>query len=116
MTSHADSHVLGSSVLDARGERIGRVVATYTGPGSADPAFAGVKVSGFLRRRVVFVSLLGATIKRSSVTVKCGKKRATSAPATGSDAVVAGEDAVALYAHYELPCPADGTVRRIETS
>lgn len=113
MTSPDDTLVLGRSVVDASGERIGRVVAVYAGPGSAQPAFAGVKVAKSIRRRVVFVSLLGATMNRASVTVRCGKKRATSAPAAGAHAVLAGEDAVALYAHYELSCPADGTVRQI---
>jgi hypothetical protein len=113
IASDLDASDLGRSVLDARGERIGELVGIYADTDSDVATFAGVKVAGFGRRRVVLVSLAGATIEHASLNVICGKKLATAAPTTRDGDIPSGEDAAALYAHYDIASPEDGTALRM---
>jgi hypothetical protein len=77
-------------------------VSVYVDSETEAPAFAAVKIGKIGRRRLVLVPLADASVASTSITVKCGKKLAMTAPPVGLGTQLPAEAEAALYAHYEL--------------
>jgi hypothetical protein len=98
-----DASVVGRTVLDAGGERIGQVSTLYLDLNTGAVAFAGVAIIRRGRRRVVFVPLDGATLRPASITVTCGKLLARRAPSIRPGETLPDGAEAGLFAHYGLP-------------
>lgn len=111
---HRPADLVGRAVFDVRGHRIGPLVSVYADADSDATLFGGVRVRVHGRRRVVFVSLVDATIKATSLTVKCGKDYARSAPSVPVGASLEADAEPSLFAHYDIAYrPAGRTGRRL---
>jgi hypothetical protein len=89
-------------VLDGTGRRIGRLSCLYVDQHTGEQSFAGVRIGWPGRRRVVLVPLAGADLRRRSITVGCGRRRATSAPSHAVHGSLAAAEEPALFQHYEM--------------
>jgi hypothetical protein len=110
-----DADLIGRAVLDAAGDRIGNVSTLYVDADTGDVSFAGVTLIRRLRRRIVFVPLIGATLRRASITVRCGKQLARRATCVRHGQTLSAEGEAALFAHYDMPYEPRGghRVRRL---
>jgi sporulation protein YlmC with PRC-barrel domain len=101
--SDPTSDLLGRHVFDAAGQRIGRVDGLYRDITSSTISFAAVSMIRRGRRRLVFVSLVDATIDPTSVTLRCGAQLARRAPQTRPGQELTESLEGDLYRHYEIP-------------
>lgn len=95
--------LVGRDVLDAAGQRLGRVDSLYRDVEDPHIVFAAVAMIRRGRRRLVFVSLVGATTSAESVTVQCGALLARRAPQTRPGRGLPVELEADLYRHYDIP-------------
>lgn len=100
-----DAEIVGRAVLDAAGERIGQVSTLYLDGDTGRVLFAGVSMIRRGRRRVVLVPLADATLRRDSISVRCGKQLARRAPSMRPGDTLPVETEAALFAHYDMPYP-----------
>ncbi len=96
------SEIVGRDVLDAAGERIGRLDSLYCDAADPTVVFAAVAMIRRGRRRLVYVSLVDAAVHPATVTVRCGQLLARRAPQTRPGAELPAELESDLYRHYEL--------------
>ena len=92
----------GKMLVDANGERIGKLQDVYVDVETDEPQFATVK-EGFIGRHLTFVPLGGIRIGPDDLQVSVTKDQVRSAP----DIAMHGEelsqaDESALYHHFEL--------------
>ena len=102
----------GRSVIDLEGDKVGSLYAIYVDTASDAPAFASVEIGIVGRRRLVFVPLSGATVAPDHVRVRCEKKLVKAAPSIDTDGELLASDEPALFSHYGMPYPGDGTGQR----
>jgi hypothetical protein len=95
--------LVGLKVLDARGQRIGRVACFYRDLGSSSVCFAAVTMIRHGRRRLVFVPLVDATLGPGSLTVRCGAQLARRGPQTRPGHSLPAHLEPDLYTHFDLP-------------
>lgn len=106
------SDIVGHTIFDASGQRIGQIVDLYADSETGAVSFAGVVTLRRGRRRKVFVSLTDASLGPASVTVKCGRELARRAPFVRPGQTLPADAEPRLFAHYDLPHPAEHTTRR----
>ena len=93
----------GENVIDPEGDKIGDLEAIYVDTATDEPSFVTVRVGFIGRHRLVFVPLLGATVRPDAVRVRYDKKLVGEAPAIDTDGELAAADEPRIFAHYGLP-------------
>ena len=94
--------LIGHDVLDAAGQRLGRLDSLYCDVDTPTVAFAAVAMIRRGRRRLVFVPLAGATLDEASVTLRCGALLARRAPQVRPGQGLPVELEADLYRHYDI--------------
>ncbi|TAM92164.1 MAG: PRC-barrel domain containing protein [Jatrophihabitans sp.] len=94
--------LIGRDVLDAAGQRLGRVDSLYRDFDTPDLAFAAVAMIRRGWRRLVFVPLAGATLGEASVMLRCGALLARRAPQVRPGCGLPVEREADLYRHYDI--------------
>lgn len=89
-------------VVDAGGNKIGKLEAVYVDTASDEPAFASVEVGMIGRRRLTFVPLDRAVVSPSYVKVAYPKKLVKDAMEIDTDGELSAEAEPALFEHYGL--------------
>lgn len=102
----------GRPVIDPSGAKIGELEAVYVDTTSDEPAFATVKIGMIGRHRLVFVPLVGATVRPDALRVQFAKKLVGDGPSIDTDGELAAAAEPAVFSHYGLPADNDG-VRRL---
>ncbi len=102
----------GEKVIDPEGSKIGDLEAVYVDTATDEPSFVTVKAGIIGRHRLVFVPLIGATVRPDAVRVLYPKKLVTDAPAIETDGELAAERDPDIFAHYELPYAAGAAGER----
>jgi uncharacterized protein YrrD len=96
----ADWH--GRMIVDADGEKIGKLEDVYVDVETDVPQFATVK-EGFLSKHLTFVPLGGITAAPDQLQVAVTKQQVQDAPNIEQHGEeLSQEDESALYHHYEL--------------
>lgn len=124
MTQQYTNGMIGWPVQDGLRIRLGHLASLYVdveaegGPGGAAESqtacFAGVAMLRRGRRRIVFVSLAGATVESDCITLACGGRLVRAGPNVQVGRPLPADAEPALFAHYGLrySSPSEG-VRRL---
>jgi uncharacterized protein YrrD len=103
----------GQDVVDAGGDKLGKLEEVYYDTESDVPAFAAVK-SGLIGKHVSLVPLAGASVGQSYVRVTAAKAQVKDAPNFDPDAELTLDDEAESYRHYGLEYqPAGDGARRL---
>jgi uncharacterized protein YrrD len=103
----------GQDVVDAGGDKLGKLEEVYYDTESDVPAFAAVK-SGLIGKHVSLVPLAGASVGQSYVRVTVAKAQVKDAPNFDPDAELTLDDEAESYRHYGLEYqPAGEAARRL---
>jgi hypothetical protein len=103
----------GQDVLDAVGEKLGRLEEIYFDGETDAPVFAAVK-SGRLSKSLTLVPLGEASVGREYVRVNRAKGEFKKAPSFDTDVELTLDDEAATYRHYGLDyTPAGSGARRL---
>jgi hypothetical protein len=103
----------GQDVLDAVGEKLGRLEEIYFDGETDAPVFAAVK-SGRLSKSLTLVPLGEASVGREYVRVNRAKGEFKKAPSFDTDVELTLDDEAATYRHYGLDyTPAGEGSRRL---
>ena len=104
MTEAYDWH--GRTILDAHGERLGRIDQVYLNPETDVVEWALVD-RGLLGRRSTFVPIRSASPTGEHVQVELSKEQVKTAPVMEGDAALSSAEEAELLRHYGL-----GGIRR----
>jgi hypothetical protein len=103
----------GQTVLDADGEKLGKLEEVYYDTETDLPAFGAVK-SGTFGKHVTLVPLEAATAGQDYLRVGVGKSAFKKAPSFDPDAELSVEDEMGAYGHFGLEYrPAGQGARRL---
>ena len=103
----------GQEVVDATGEKLGKLEAIYYDGETDEPAFAAVK-TGLVSKSVTLVPLARASVGRDYLRVDRRKGMFKKAPSFDTDAELTLDDEAAVYEHYSLGyTPAGAGARRL---
>ncbi|MEA2625715.1 MAG: hypothetical protein QOD06_1760 [Candidatus Binatota bacterium] len=103
----------GQDVLDAVGEKLGKLEEIYFDGETDAPVFAAVK-SGRLSKSLTLVPLGEASVGREYVRVNRAKGEFKKAPSFDTDVELTLDDESATYRHYGLDyTPAGEGARRL---
>jgi hypothetical protein len=103
----------GQDVLDAVGEKLGKLEEIYFDGETDAPVFAAVK-SGRLSKSLTLVPLGDASVGREYVRVNRAKGEFKKAPSFDTDVELTLDDEAATYRHYGLEyTPAGSGARRL---
>jgi hypothetical protein len=91
----------GQDVLDAQGEKLGKLEEVYYDTDSDAPAFGAVK-SGLVGKHITLVPLAGASAGQSYLRVATAKDSFKDAPSIDTDAELTAEDEASSYGHFGL--------------
>ena len=89
----------GRALLDAGGEKLGKIEAVYLDKGSDEPAWALIH-TGLFGRRLTFVPLAGATPVGENVGSRVTADRVKDAPKIEPGEELSPEREDELYRHY----------------
>ena len=92
----------GHDLVDATGEKIGRIEDIYLDEQTDQPEWLAVR-TGLFGRRVSFVPLAEAQPSGDDVVVPYAKDQVKDAPHAEPDGRLSEEEEAALYDHYGLP-------------
>ena len=92
----------GQDVVDATGEKIGRVEDIYLDEQTNQPEWLAVR-TGLFGMRVSFVPLAQAQATGNEVTVPYSKDQVKDAPHADADGMLSEQEEARLYEHYGLP-------------
>lgn len=93
--------VMGSTVYDADGNKIGKVGQIYTDDQTGQPSWATVN-TGFFGSNESFVPIREASFTDDDITVPYTKDQVKDAPNVDADGHLAPEDERTLYDYYSL--------------
>jgi hypothetical protein len=103
----------GQDVLDAVGEKLGKLEEVYFDGETDAPVFVAVK-SGRLSKSLTLVPLDRASVGREYVRVDRGKGEFKKAPSFDTDVELTLDDEATTYRHYGLDyTPAGEGARRL---
>jgi hypothetical protein len=103
----------GQDILDAQGDKLGKLDEVYYDTETDAPAFGAVK-SGVVGKHITLVPLVGATAGQSCIRVATEKKQFKDAPSIDTDAELTAEDEASSYRHFGLEYrPAGAGARRL---
>ena len=91
----------GQDVVDAGGDKLGKLEEVYYDTETDLPAFGAVK-SGTLSKKLTLVPLAGATVGQSHIRVTATKDDFKKAPSFDTDAELSSEDEVEIYGFYGI--------------
>jgi uncharacterized protein (TIGR02271 family) len=91
---------LGQTVLDSKGDKVGKIAQVYLDDQSGQPAWLTIK-TGLFGTRSSFVPLQGAEPGGNGVTVAYDKDTIQGAPHIEDDGVLSPEEEQELYSYYE---------------
>ena len=93
--------VIGATVYDRDGDKIGQVGQVYYGDDANEPKWITV-ATGLLGIRETFVPLQGAELGGDRVAVNYAKATVEEAPHVGDDDHLTADDEASLCRHYGL--------------
>jgi uncharacterized protein (TIGR02271 family) len=93
--------IVGATVHDADGDKIGTVGQVYVDPTDETPLWATV-TTGLFGTSQSFVPLEGADWDRETLTVRHDKATVKDAPRVEADGALSEQEEDALYAHYGM--------------
>jgi uncharacterized protein (TIGR02271 family) len=93
--------IVGATVHDTDGDKIGTVGQVYVDPDTNKPLWATVK-TGLFGTSESFVPLEDASWDRETLTVRYDKAKVKDAPRVDADGALSEEEEDALYAHYGI--------------
>jgi PRC-barrel domain protein len=102
----------GKPVIDPSGARIGELEAVYGDTASDGPAFATMKIGMIGRHRLVFVPLVGASVRPDALRVQFDKKLVGDGPSIDTDGELSADAEPEGFSHYGMPAGNNG-VRRL---
>ena len=103
----------GQDVLDAVGEKLGKLEQVYFDGETDEPTFAAVK-SGTISKSLTLVPLTRASVGRDYVRVDRAKGEFKKAPSFDTDHELSLDDEAKTYEHYSLEySPAGSGARRL---
>jgi hypothetical protein len=103
----------GQDVLDAVGEKLGKLEEVYFDGETDAPVFAAVK-SGRLSKSLTLVPLGNASVGREYLRVDRARGEFKKAPSFDTDVELTLDDEAATYRHYGLDyAPAGSGARRL---
>ena len=103
----------GQDVVDAQGDRLGKLEEVLYDTETDTPAFAAVK-SGTFGKHLTLVSLAGASAGQAYLRVSVDKKQFKKAPSFDPDAELTMDDEASAYEFYGLEYqPAGQGARRL---
>ena len=91
----------GRTIVDADGEKIGKIDEVYVDNATGDPEWALVN-TGLFGTKSNFVPLATASPAGEKVAVQVTKEQVSSAPGVDTDGELTPEEEQALYAHYGM--------------
>jgi hypothetical protein len=91
----------GQDVIDAAGEKAGKLEDVYYDAGRDEPAFIAVK-SGLIGKKLTLVPVAGASVARDHVRVSHAKDQIKNAPSFDLDAELTPSDESSAYGYYGL--------------
>ncbi len=91
----------GQDVVDAHGDRLGKLEEVFYDAETDTPAFAAVK-SGTFGKHLTLVALAGATAGQAYLRVTVDKKQFKKAPSFDPDAELTMDDEASAYDFYGL--------------
>ena len=101
----------GQDVLDAVGEKLGKLEQVYFDGETDEPAFAAVK-SGTLSKSLTLVPLARASVGRDYLRVNRAKGEFKKAPSFDTDVELTLDDEAETFRHYGLEYTPAGTGAR----
>jgi sporulation protein YlmC with PRC-barrel domain len=103
----------GQDVVDAAGEKLGKLEQVYFDGETDEPTFVAVK-SGLVSKNITLVPLERASVGRDYVRVNRAKGEFKKAPSFDTDAELSLDDEAATFRHYGLDyAPAGEGARRL---
>src|SRR3954452_12685231 len=103
----------GQDVLDAVGEKLGKLEQVYFDGETDRPVFAGVK-SGLVSKSLTLVAIAKASVMRDFVRVNHAKDEFKKAPSYDTDDEFTLDDEAAAYGYYGIQyMPAGEGARRL---
>jgi uncharacterized protein (TIGR02271 family) len=99
--SHDIGSIVGATVHDTSGDKVGTVGQVYVDPDTNKPLWATVK-TGLFGTSESFVPLEDASWDRETLTVRYDKAKVKDAPRVDADGALSEEEEDALYAHYGI--------------
>jgi uncharacterized protein YrrD len=91
----------GRTVVDADGEKIGKIKAIYLDYDGRTPAWALVN-TGLFGSKSSFVPLVDAAPVHEDVEVSVSKDQVADAPRVDADETLSADEEVELYRHYDI--------------
>src|SRR3954470_21677820 len=91
----------GQEVVDAAGEKLGKLEDVYYDGETDEPVFVAVK-TGLVSKSLTLVPLLRASVGRDYVRVDRPKADFKKAPSFDTDSELSLADEAATYEHYSL--------------
>jgi hypothetical protein len=101
----------GQDVVDAAGDKLGKLEEVYYDTETDAPAFAAIK-SGTFGKHLTLVPLAGASAGQSYVRVTADKDQVKHAPDVDPDAELSAEDEAGAYSAFGLSYQPAGTGAR----
>jgi uncharacterized protein (TIGR02271 family) len=93
--------VMGSTVYDSDGNRIGKVGEVYTDDQTGQPSWASVNI-GLFGSNESFVPIRDASFTEDALTVPYSKDQVKDAPNVAADGHLSPEEESILYGHYGM--------------
>jgi hypothetical protein len=103
----------GEDIVDADGDKIGKLEAVYVDVDTDEPVFGAVQVGMVGRHRWAFVPLGGASAGQDHLQVTADKKLVKDAPWIEPNGELSNEQESDIYAHYEMTYSARPSGRRL---
>jgi hypothetical protein len=101
----------GQDVVDAAGDKLGKLEEVYYDTETDAPAFAAVK-SGTFGKHLTLVPLAGASAGQSYLRVSADKDQVKHAPDVDPDVELTAEDEAGAYSAYGLTYQPSGSGTR----
>jgi uncharacterized protein (TIGR02271 family) len=109
MTAMTDAHQWqGRTMIDTRGEKIGKISALYEDPETGQPEWATVS-SGMFGSKSNFVPIVGASAVGEDVRAQVTKDQVKNAPSVDADGELSQREEQRLFAHYGVPYTTGGS-------
>lgn len=99
MTTPQRNNLIGSTAVDADGERIGKIGQVYVDNVSGQPEWVTVR-TGLFGMRESFAPLYGARADNGELRLTVTKQQVKDAPSIDNDGSLAESEVQALYQHY----------------
>lgn len=99
MTTPQRNNLIGSTAVDASGERVGRIGQVYLDDATGQPEWVTVR-TGLLGLRESFAPLYGARADNGELRLAVTKQQVKDAPSIDDDGSLAESELEALYLHY----------------